>query len=156
MIQRIQSIYLFFAAAIAVAVCFIPIGDFTLNEMAFEYKAFKLTNLTTAASASTFYVGGLWMMSAILSLVSIFLYKNRRRQVKIVGINMLVMLAALIAMLYLYPNLLFQRYVQGFNAEMLHFNMWVLISLIPAACLFLANRAIRNDERKVRAADRIR
>ncbi len=156
MIQRIQSILLFVAAALSVSVCFITIGDFSLNEMGFEYTAFKLTNVTTGQSLSTFYVGGLWLISAIISMVTIFLYKNRMRQVKFNGINMLVMLAALVAMLYIYPNFIFPKYLEGFNADFVHFSPWVCLSLVPAVCLFFANKAIKRDEKKVRAADRLR
>lgn len=156
MIQRIQSLLLLIAAAISIVVCFITIGDFTATEMGFEYTAFKLTNTANNQSISTFYVAGLWIISAILSLVTIFLYKNRARQVKFNGINMLVMLAALAVMLYIYPNLIFPKHVADYDADLVHFSPWVCISLIPAVCLFFANKAIKRDENKVRAADRLR
>ena len=96
------------------------------------------------------------MASAILSLVTIFLYKNRVVQVRLNGINMLVMLAALVVMLYVYPNLVFEKQ-EWFKAGMVvNFNYWILMSLVPAVCLFFANRAIKSDEKKVRAADRLR
>lgn len=156
MIQRIQSLLLFVAAVISIVVCFITIGDFALNEMSFEYTAFKLTNVANGQSVSTFYVAGLWIISAILSMVTIFLYKNRIRQVKFNGFNMLVMLAALVTMLYIYPNYIFPKYLSGYSVDFVHFNPWVCLSLVPAVCLFFANKAIKRDEQKVRAADRLR
>jgi hypothetical protein len=66
------------------------------------------------------------------------------------------MLAALVVMLYVYPNLVFEKQ-EWFKAGMVvNFNYWILMSLVPAVCLFFANRAIKNDEKKVRAADRLR
>ena len=72
------------------------------------------------------------------------------------GINMLVMLAALVTMLYIYPNLVFEKRQIVTTTSVLEFNRLVLISLVPAVCLYLANMFIKKDEKKVRAADRLR
>lgn len=156
MIQRIQSLLLLVAAAISVTICFITIGDFSFEGRSFEYSALTLKDTTNNLSISTFYVAGLWMLSAILSFVTIFLFKKRPLQVKFNGINMLVMLSALVVTLYIYPNMIFPKHLQGFDANMVHFSHWILLSLIPAVCLIFANRAIKSDEKRVRAADRLR
>ncbi|MDD4395865.1 MAG: DUF4293 family protein, partial [Bacteroidales bacterium] len=67
---------------------------------------------------------------------------------------MIVILAALVVMLYVYPNIVFNKYITGIT--ILNFNYWILISLIPAVSIFFANSAIKKDEKKVRAADRLR
>ncbi|MBO4645665.1 MAG: DUF4293 domain-containing protein [Bacteroidales bacterium] len=156
MIQRIQSLLLLIAAGISVAITFLTIGNFNFANTDFVYTAFHIQNMATGATHSTFYVAGLWYISAILSLVTIFMYKNRPSQVKLNGINMLVMLGALVTMLYLYPNFIFEKMIAGFKEDMMIFNHWVFLALIPAVCLFFANRAIKSDEKKVRAADRLR
>ena len=69
---------------------------------------------------------------------------------------MLVMLAALVVMLYVYPNLVFEKQEWFMEGMMVNFNYWISLSLIPAVCLVIANNAIKRDEKKVRAADRLR
>ncbi len=165
MIQRIQSLLLFVAAVISVVVCFINVGHIDQQiggEMMkfYQFDSFTLQKLDAnnqmVSVMHTTYIALLWIASAILSMVTIFFYKKRPLQVKLNGINMLVMLAALVVMLYVYPNLVFEKQ-EWFKAGMVvNFNYWILMSLVPAVCLFFANRAIKSDEKKVRAADRLR
>ena len=105
---------------------------------------------------STLYIAILWGVSAILSIVTIFMFKNRALQVRLNGVNMLVMLAALVTMLYIYPNFVFEKRQIVTNTAVLSFNRLILISLVPAVSLYLANMFIKKDEKKVRAADRLR
>lgn len=160
MIQRIQSLWLLVAAALAVAVNFINVGTINLgNEIYYQFNSFTLDQVWEGSAQSvmhTTYIAVLWFVSAILSIVTIFLFKNRQTQIRLNGINMLVMLAALVVMLYIYPNLVFEKADWFENGMVVNFNYWTLMSLIPAVALFLANRAIKKDEKRVRAADRLR
>ena len=81
---------------------------------------------------------------------------DRALQVRLNGVNMLVMLAALITMLYIYPNFIFEKRQVVTSTTALEFNRLILISLVPAVSLYLANMFIKKDEKKVRAADRLR
>ena len=157
MIQRVQSLFLLVAAVAAIAVLFIPIGNIidVSGLCLYQYDAFSLKKEGVGVW-STLYIAILWGASAILSLVTIFMFKNRPRQVMMNGINMLLMLAALVTMLYIYPNLVFEKKQFVTSTSMLEFNRLVLISLVPAVCLYLANMFIKKDEKKVRAADRLR
>lgn len=157
MIQRVQSLFLLVAAVTAIVVLFIPIGNIidSTGFCLYQYDAFSLKKEGVGV-LSTLYIALLWGVSAILSLVTIFMYKNRPRQVMMNGINMLVMLAALVSMLYIYPNLVFEKKQFVTSTTMLEFNHLVLISLVPAVSLYLANMFIKKDEKKVRAADRLR
>ena len=157
MIQRVQSLFLLVAAVAAIAVLFISIGNIidVSGTCLYQYDAFSLKKEGHSVY-STLYIALLWGVSAILSLVTIFMFKNRQRQVRLNGVNMLVMLAALVMMLYIYPNLIFGKKQFITSTSMLEFNRFILISLIPAVSLYLANMFIKKDEKKVRAADRLR
>ncbi|MBR0054005.1 MAG: DUF4293 domain-containing protein [Bacteroidales bacterium] len=157
MIQRVQSLFLLVAAVAAIAVLFISIGNIidVSGTCLYQYDAFSLKKEGHSVY-STLYIALLWGVSAILSLVTIFMFKNRQRQVRLNGVNMLVMLAALVMMLYIYPNLIFEKKQFITSTSMLEFNRFILISLIPAVSLYLANMFIKKDEKKVRAADRLR
>lgn len=163
MIQRIQTLLLLLAACFAVAVIFVPIGnvvDQTTLQPLYEYGALSLKPMEAGVAGngiySTAYVAILWIVSALLSVVSIFMYKNRPRQITMNSINMLVMLAALGMMLYVYPNIFFERHQFVTDRTFVDFNKWILISIVPAIAIVVANRAIKKDERLVRAADRLR
>jgi len=150
-------LFLLVAAVAAIAVLFISIGNIidVSGTCLYQYDAFSLKKEGHTVY-STLYIALLWGVSAILSLVTIFMFKNRQRQVRLNGVNMLVMLAALVMMLYIYPNLIFEKKQFITSTSMLEFNRFILISLIPAVSLYLANMFIKKDEKKVRAADRLR
>lgn len=153
--------FLLLAAALAVVVVCLPIGTVALNNYAYyNYSAFTLKayegEQLGAVAMHTTYVAVLWIASAFISLLTIFMYKNRQVQVRLNGVNMLIMLAALVVMLYIYPNMVFSRQA-WFQAGMdVVFNRLILLALVPAVCLYLANLFIKRDEKKVRAADRLR
>ena len=69
---------------------------------------------------------------------------------------MIIYLIALILMLYVYPNVVLVKKGIMASAEELHYNYWILLSLIPAILLYLSNRAIRNDEELIRSTERLR
>lgn len=162
MIQRVQSLFLLIAAAIAIAVLFIPIGNIVnvYGETIYQYDAFSLKVVADHDVGSsvyhTTYIALLWIASAILSIVTIFMYKNRYRQMRLNGVNMIVMLAALVAMLYIYPSFIFEKKQFVTNTSIIDYNTWICISLVAAVALYFANFFIKKDEQKVRSADRLR
>jgi len=159
MIQRIQSIYLLIAAIATIILIFIPIGYITTDEYQYVFNSFvvKLNIPETSVYMSTVYIALLLGISAILSIVAIFMYKNRKNQTTIVYANMLIFLITVLVMTYLYPDVIFVRKGLMSPNDLFNFNYWILACMIPAALgLYLANRAIKKDEEKVKAADRLR
>jgi short subunit fatty acids transporter len=176
MIQRIQSLLLFVAAVMAIVVCFINVGRVDLialngegkeigREIAYQFDAFTLQEVNAENEPvknvmHVTYIALMWIASAILSLVTIFLYKNRILQVRLNRFNILLMLAALVVMLYVYPDIIFKRQAWFVDTETLrmevNFSYWLMMLAIPVVCIYFASRAIRSDEKKVRAADRLR
>ncbi len=159
MIQRIQSIYLLIAAIATIILIFIPIGYITTDEYQYIFNSFvvKLNIPETSVYMSTVYIALLLGISVILSIVAIFMYKNRKNQTTIVYANMLIFLITVLVMTYLYPDVIFVRKGLMNPNDLFNFNYWILACMIPAALgLYLANRAIKKDEEKVKAADRLR
>ncbi len=105
---------------------------------------------------STLYIGLVLILSAGITIYSIFKFKDRMKQSRIVSLNMLVFLIGIMMMIWLFPDYLFQRKGIMQAGDYFEFNYWIMIFVLPPVCMFLANRAIRNDEKKVRAADRLR
>lgn len=159
MIQRIQSIYLLIAAIATIILIFIPIGYITTDEFYYVFNAFvvKLNIAEKSVYMSTVYIALLLGISSILSIAAIFMYKDRKNQTKVVYANMLIFLIAVLVMIYVYPDIIFVRKGLMNPDDYFNFNYWILACMIPGALgLYLANRAIKKDEEKVKAADRLR
>jgi len=90
MIQRIQSIYLLIAAIATIVLIFLPIGYITTDEFYYVFNAVvvKLNIPENSVYMSTIYIALLLGISAIISIYAIFMYKDRKRQMKIVYIKL--------------------------------------------------------------------
>ncbi len=100
-----------------------------------------------------YYIALMAVLSAGLSIFTIFQYKNRLRQMLLVSLNSLVgagVLGATIYQIQYKANLLFNPEVQGEFS----ISFWAVF----AALLFnwIANRLIRRDEKMVKESDRMR
>lgn len=167
MIQRIQTLYLLFAAICAVVMCVVsPATFYTPEEMsepaAFEIGFCSMQEMTVnelgedvpmynGRSMSTWGLPALALLIGALSLVDIFLYKKRILQARL---NIFTVCACLgyYAMLLMYY--LFAKAKYGVT-ELRDF--WALaFPLVAMVLVLMATRAILKDEALVRAADRIR
>jgi cation transport ATPase len=157
MLQRKQTIYLFFAGLITVILLFIPFGTFFIEETpCFEYNAFAVKTISEQ-QVILHPIGNALMLMAtsVLSFITIFLYKNRKLQLKLISINMLVILAAIFTIIYVYPNFMFPKNMNLTDTR-LEYNYVIVISFISAIGLYLAKKAITKDEAMIRSADRLR
>lgn len=134
MIQRIQSVYLLLAALTMSA----GIYSLPLMEIGGEPYALK-------ESPTYLIMAGL---SAGISLATIFGYKNRRTQVVMNRLN-IILTFVLIGLI-----------MAGFLGEPEHveanIGMGMIMPLMNVVFLVLANRGIQKDELLVRSADRLR
>ncbi len=170
MIQRKQSLFLFFAAAILSLTFFFPLSKFIGESdslVLYIYKVVSLVPDSTLPFQPYFILPLLSLITLIiiLSLITIFLYKNRRAQ--------LVLVRFLLLLLLFYIGLFFFYYVGIFESETggvvsypygliipsTTINIPTIVFLLPlvsAIFLFLASRGIVNDEKLVHSADRLR
>jgi len=169
MIQRIQTIYLLLVVALGITLCFKPVLTFdTLTEdnikRVWNLNPTGLTETTDLSETSEIvlepeHLNGVWgllivtLIIPVLSLVVIFLYKNRVLQARI---N--IFLAAVCLGYYGVLGIFIWFAKMNFQVEPLHwhFTAW---DAIPAVCFVLtlmATRRILRDEALVRAADRLR
>jgi|WetSurMetagenome_2_1015567.scaffolds.fasta_scaffold228984_1 hypothetical protein len=142
MIQRIQSVYLFIAAALLVVTMFFPVaayGDVQINLLDHDVPFHPYGLLLVAGAA------------AIISLVNIFMFKNRTLQLRLCAVNIVV-----ITLYYL------TYIVYGLLAKTVGGHLRFIISIgtvLPAISLilmFMAFHGIKRDDDKVKAADRLR
>ncbi|SEL96816.1 protein of unknown function [Aquimarina amphilecti] len=136
MIQRIQSIYLFLVVLISGGLSnVLPYG---LNQ-----------NGDDLLPQDNFLVLGMFSGSAILALVSIFLFKNRQLQFVLGRINILLNFILLGVFVYWSLTLSGETLVSEKGIGM-------LIPVISIVLLVIANKAIKKDENLVKSVDRLR
>ncbi len=135
MIQRIQSIYLLLVAIIAGLGLYLPLWK--NNENIVE-KGFENT-----------YILVLFAIVIVLSIVAIFMFKNRKLQFVLGRFNILINILLLSV---------FGYYTQNFSGEALVSEKEIGLSIpfISIVLLYMANKAIKKDEELVKSVDRLR
>ena len=187
MIQRIQSLWLALAV-VCIALCFfLPVAKYQFADKSVEGHRFEsqfgllskeVPDLNKQMVAGEPVVlckpmvekMPVWplltlaIVSGVLGLVSIFLFKKRRVQIRVVMLGFMATLIYVFVLFFWavdkYANVLssdemLQRAGIGATPEV----TWAAGAFIPMAALvffFLAQRSIRKDEAMVRAADRLR
>jgi len=153
MIQRIQSIFLVLAAGLGIAALFLPLSHF--------YGGFKFpVDVPAITKNYPFMVtGGLVKIAALISLIGIFLYKNRKRQINIIRIAQVLLVGLIGFAIYMfYPFDGFKdstkilENVQQYITK--NWAFWMPLGML----LFnaLAIRFIKKDHRLVRSSERLR
>lgn len=136
MIQRIQTIYLLVSTAISAGLIFV----FHLWTTKENVKFFAQDELM-------YFV--MFLGSAALSLISIFMYKNRQSQFVLGRLNILLNFILLGFFVYQSLN------VSG-ETNVSEKGIGVVLPILSIVLLALANRAIKKDEDLVKSVDRLR
>ena len=130
MIQRIQTVYLFFVFCLMAIFAFIPFPS--LNSF-----------------SEGFYIGFASVI-AVTAVITSFLYKNRRIQIRLCY-GMLVSLV-LIYLLYF----IFNKQNFSFSELFGHVRYTFVFPFISIILVYLAIRGIKKDEKLIRSLDRLR
>ena len=143
MIQRIQSIYMVLVALVSGGLIFV----FSLWTES-DNDRYALDLLKTDALELQL-VPILFFASALLVLIAIFLFKNRKMQFVLNRIAILVNLFLLGLLLYYLLNL------PG-EVAISKKGIGVFLPVVNVLFLALANKAIQKDENLVKSVDRLR
>jgi len=159
MIQRIQSLLLLLAMISLIIGTLMPIATITNYDAQYLYSSWVLKlNIPGGNIIMTnYYIGVLQIVLAVVCLISIFFYKNRPTQSKVCIAGIIINFILLLLMLYIYPDRIFPE-IDIFKYEKFDivYNPWCISSILSLAFLYLANKFILKDEKKVRNADRLR
>lgn len=137
MIQRIQTVYLFLAALTAVLFIVLPFGEVKTPTGNETWHIYQVLPIMIAA-----------IITAVFCLVSIFLFGNRKNQLKLVGLDIVLSIVLIALFIYgLTQHIGIQNYIFGFGA---------IFPLFTLLFTFLARGAIQKDEKLVRSMDRLR
>lgn len=107
---------------------------------------------TLSTGKPIYYIAVLASIALIVSLVAIFMYKNRLRQMIFASINSIVMMLTLGVSVY--HILTDARPMVAAGEETFQVGFFALI--IAMVSNLIANRLIKRDEKLVRSADRMR
>ena len=150
MIQRIQSLWLLLAAVCAFLA--LKFSFYTGNILVNEQLALRnltgigLTGNTTDVKTETNLISLLLIAATgIISLVAIFMYANRKTQIRFVLVTLLLSIASL--------GYLFLRTKDFADGTL---SLTSIFAILPPVFLFLAWRGIYKDEKLVRSMDRLR
>ena len=129
MLQRIQSVFLFISSVITpIMIFFVPIFELESKEM----------------FASDFLWAKVFLfISTLLSIISITLYKNRKKQILLCSFSRTQITIALILLLFIYK-------------KQMNVKIELLLFAIPYLLLILSSYFIKRDDKLVKSSDRIR
>ena len=149
MIQRIQSIYLLLAAILMAVTAFSPVLVLNNEGLTLFSYGIKDADLMVKPTWGIVIIAG---AGALLSFVSIFMYRNRKRQGK------MVLLSALFFVLYYLTAIIYLgSYFGGFPEGGISTAAYgIVLPVIALIFLLLGYNAIRKDEKLVKSLDRIR
>lgn len=141
MIQRIQTLWLLLAAGAGFASLRLPFySGHRIDDPTKQYAEIN------AASPSLLLLI-LTVAVAIASLVIIFLYKDRKMQMRLIIVTLLVSLANIV--LYFLET---KKFVPGESS----FDLTCIFAFIVPVFLFLASRGVYRDQKLIKSVDRLR
>lgn len=157
MLQRIQSIYLLLSAIVSSVFFFVPISNITLNDSFFTIKAggvYYLDGENYLFDSPLLALSSVLLFHILLSLVTIFQFKNRKLQLTLSNLNLVLVLVGM-ALVFFYSDTLPEKPIDGSQA-VISYSFGGLLPLLSFVLIFLAKKAITKDEALVRSADRLR
>lgn len=156
MLQRIQSVYFLLASLALYALFYFPLVH---NIYTFDYQPVTImingiyqdingqmlhTQVFTGLTIAAGVVGA-------IPLALIFLYKNRKQQLLLSYVNMLVIFAFTFWMAQQVKQIMGTKQIDTKNV-----GIGVFLSTISLVFIVLAIKAIQRDEKLVKSADRLR
>lgn len=136
MIQRIQTLYLLLAATVS-------------GGLIFAFHLWKTTDDITIFASDNLMFFAMFMASAVLSVISIFMYKNRKSQFVVGRLN--IILNFILLGFFVYWSLIIPGEMQISEK-----GIGMFLPIISIVLLVMANKAIKKDEALVKSVDRLR
>ncbi|GAC1448606.1 MAG: DUF4293 domain-containing protein [Chitinophagaceae bacterium] len=139
MIQRIQTVWLLLAAAVAILT--LKLSFFSGNIIAAnQTKSFQYLT-----AASNLIILLLTVIEGLAAFIAIFLYKNRKLQLRISLLGLVISLLNIV--LYYYQT---RKFAEG------NYDLTAIVTLLIPIFFVLAARDINKDQHLVKSLDRLR
>jgi hypothetical protein len=153
MLQRIQSMFLFIIIGISIADLFIPLALFEGTKLNCQLSSLNVVDVSDDKAIDTVLSFPLLIvMSAIvlITVTTIFSYKNRVRQMKFCKLNILLNIVFMVVLFFYADSL---EKLSGASAQ---YTMGAFLPLASVVLLFFTNRSVKKDEELVKSTDRLR
>ena len=149
MIQRIQSVYLLIVAILSVIVMSNPIGSFIAADNSIvEFTNLSLIDQSGVEDYKPWALFAILMISAIISLITIFLYRKRMLQIRLTLFNIILAIGYYVTLV---------TFVFMLKGESTFVPSWmVCLPFVGIVLDWLAIRARGKDEMLVKAYERLR
>lgn len=156
MIQRKQTFFLLVALLASILMFFFPLASFIGIKDSVVLYVQSVHSLVPDTTFPNNLVFVLPILSAnvfviVFSIISIFLYKNRKRQMHLIKLNILVEVL-FIAMFFFY----YVGNLEKLSGGSAGYKAGIFMPLIALVFLVLAYFGVMKDEKLVRSADRLR
>lgn len=155
MLQRIQTIWLFLSTTVIFALFLFPyLQILNANGTA---KAIKVTGVYENVGGQVVQTSGFALLTiatvilGLLPFVIIFFYSQRKKQIKLCYLLIVLILG--------YSFWLAQTaksVIGDMQLQLQNYGIGVILPCLSILFVILALRAIRNDERLIKSADRLR
>jgi Domain of unknown function (DUF4293) len=172
MIQRIQTIFLLLAALANLPMLFLKLADASSNatmesaSIAFygmrfqtnyvDTNSMKLVDESLGFNGNGFLMAhaALIVLSSLVLLAAIFLYKNRPLQIKVTYTGLILVMAQMALSFKIFMDL--PKIVESVEGDPHDFGFWIFLPVAVILLAYLAARRINKDEKLVQSMDRIR
>lgn len=150
MIQRIQSIWLLIAALTVFCLFVVPVSSAFTNETSYILygSGLKIQGNDVSNTAPNIPLLVSTILAGLISVVNIFNFRNRKLQIRIAQLNILLILGL---SFWLSNIMKTATGLQDTNIE-----PGLFFPLVAIIFTLLAIRGIKNDEKLIRSADRLR
>jgi hypothetical protein len=156
MIQRVQSIYLVFASIAISTLFFLPIAVFTDSSADIFHLCFngiaQFTKNGWLLKEKCLLMDCTIIIALAGSILSIFYFKNRKRQIKICWFLIIFDLLLLLLGFYYEINIVKSHFLISVTS----LNWPAVLPIVSIILTYLAIVAIKKDEELVKSMDRIR
>ncbi len=156
MIQRKQTIFLLLVVIASAVSFFFPLAEFIGAKESVVLFVQKAHSLVPDSAFNKNIYFSLPLLSAtafvmLFSFIAIFMYKNRKTQMQVIKVCILVEVIFIGLFFFYYVSRL--ETLTGGTAE---YKTAVFMPLVALVFLVLAYRGVLQDEKLVRSADRLR
>lgn len=147
MIQRIQTVYILVAALLTGTLFKLKFADISVNNELFTFTSQGIFNdggMVFNGLPILIFIG----IISLLHLVTIFLFKKRILQIRLLVFTIILLLGLF--------GMFFYFVYSGFEGAKVAFKIPVAFPLVAVILDYLAIRAIGKDEALIRSLNRIR
>ena len=158
MLQRIQTVYIILFCAVLFTASFLPFASIVLEDQStynFYQTGWDSQSSLEGFKVYPFYSG--YLVAVAFGILMLVNFKKRKKQLRY---GMLSYFFVLITLVYMFlevssvEEFLLVSENNSLKSISYSFSMYLLVASLPI--IFLANRAIKKDEKLVSSLDRLR